>query len=108
MLSFSKRQKGRVLVVQLEVEDNPAAEPIAAMIGLTLDEVGFQWDWINGELGCGEEVSRATEKRYKRQLQKHLESTAGGQDAEEYLKQVEDIKAKLATGELTTWPPRSM
>ena len=74
---------------------------------LTLDEVGFQWDWINGEMGCGEDVSRATEKRYKRQLQKYLERTGGGQDAEEYLKQVEDIKAKLATGEYTTWPPRS-
>ena len=38
LLSFSKRQKGRILVVQMDVDDNPAAEPIASMLGLTLDE----------------------------------------------------------------------
>ena len=38
LLSFSKRQKGRILVVQMDVDDNPAAEPIASMLGVTLDE----------------------------------------------------------------------
>ena len=39
LLAFARQQKGRVLVVQMDVEDNPAAEPIAKMIGLTLDQV---------------------------------------------------------------------
>ncbi|KAH8050329.1 hypothetical protein JL721_11413 [Aureococcus anophagefferens] len=39
LLSFAKHSLGRVVVVKMTLDDNPLAEPIAAMGGFTMDEI---------------------------------------------------------------------
>ena len=88
----------------------PPGPPLAATdftaqpVHLTLDEVGFMWDWINGELGSGEDVKLATAGLYQKRMQQYLETNANGKDHEEYMEQLEDLKAKLASGELRSSP----
>ena len=60
------------------------------------------WDWINGELGSGEDVMLATAGLYQKRMQQYLETHA--KETEEYMEQLEDLKAKLASGELRSSP----
>lgn len=39
LLSFAKGNLGRVVVIKMTLDDNPLAEPIAAMGGFTMDEI---------------------------------------------------------------------
>ena len=75
----------------------------AQPVHLTLDEVAFMWDWINGELGSGEDVKLATAGLYQKRMQQYLETHA--KETEEYMEQLEDLKAKLASGELAAAEP---
>ena len=89
----------------------PPGPPLAATdftaqpVHLTLDEVGFMWDWINGELGSGEDVKLATAGLYQKRMRQYLETNANGKDHEEYMEQLEDLKAKLASGEIAAAEP---
>ena len=47
------------------------------------------WDWINGELGSGEDVRLATAGLYQKRMQQYLETNANGKDHEEYMEQLE-------------------
>ena len=62
------------------------------------------WDWINGELGSGEDVKLATAGLYQKRMRQYLETNANGKDHEEYMEQLEVLKAKLASGELRSLP----
>ena len=48
-----------------------AEEGMGNLEHLHMDELGFIWEFINGELGCGEHVSNASAAKYRSQLARY-------------------------------------
>ena len=60
-----------------------ASDGMGNLEHLDMDELGFMWDYINGELGCGEFVDEASDAAYRKGLARYRkQSTSRDDDSE--------------------------